>query len=550
MKSINTKITTILILALVTLFFAGCKDYFENPLKDKDTGEDINLLVLDFNFFNTRLSIKLLDAEDGSLITSDARVSFSGENGNDIVNYSGEKHADYLTSLGQLELTVDPNVSISESSPLNFAVHVSVPGYNELSKGFQLQQEGKKTIELQLSKESSQDETDLDGEIDFGDGDTSIVFFAVPEYDLKSVNIEDKPYKINYAISISDFLKLKDSNGDYLFNSSTEVIDAYNSDPDNFVIMSIQSYSEYSPGIDVINDGGTLKSVLFHKLETGKCTRILVTGRLVADLNGAVINSTATYTGETVPDIFGFAEFGSGSWNILGTEIVYETLNFNYTLVKASNETLCPKGSRITFQSGFTSSFSIDADVYDLEGNLINTINFKGSFPETFVVENTPQKPVTMVFRNNNPSFHEIPPLSIEDFCSGNYTVEVEEVNGFVEYQIVLKAICPDEPTVAVAPTYSAEIKVKNSTDPWQGVDMVGGVTDLLGLPNQEYELRLLWQNEWEYSTYYTEFDAEGNYLRESGTNASISSKKLSDGRIQINVEQVFRQNVCDDLGW
>lgn len=550
MKNMNSKIIKISGLFFLVVLLLGCSDYLENPLKDKETGEDINLLVVDFNFFDTRLSFKLLDAEDGTAISAPAKIYFTGENGSDIVNYSGEKKADYVTRQGQIELTVDPNVTISETSPLQFAVHIEVPGYNKFSKGFQLRNKGKKTLELNLSKVSDEDETDLDGNINIGDGDTSIVFFAAPQINLKSALLEEKPYKINYKITINDFLRFKDSNGDYLFNSSSEVVEAYNADPENFMTMSINSYSDYKPGIDVIDTESGPQSVLFHKLETGKLSKLLVTGRMVADLNGGVISSVATYTGVNAPAIFGFAEFGESSWSLVGTETVYESLNFSYTLIKASDETLCDTGSSITFRSAVTSSFSIDADVYDTDGNLINTLNFKGSFPETFVVENTPQKAVSVVFRNNNPSFKAISPLSIENFCSGNYTVNVAPETGYEEYQIVLKAICPDNPGVAIAPTYSAEIKVKDSDDPWQGVDMTGGVADMMGLPNHAYELRLLWQDEWEYSTYYTEFDAGGNYLHETGSDAEITSKKLADGRIQINVEQVFNQNVCNDLGW
>ena len=533
--------------ALFLLFFPGCSDYLEDPLKDKETGEDINLLIVDFNFFDTRMSFKLLDAETGMSITEQAIIRFTGKNSSDIVNFAGEKKPEYVTSKGQREVTVDPNVAFSESSPFEFAVHVEVPGYNAFSKGIQLRNKGKKTIELKLSKVSDGDETDLTGEIDTTDGDTTIVFSMM---NLKSAAVEDKPYKINYSITIQDFLKFKDSDGHYLFSSSTEVMEAYNSDPENFIVMSINSYSEYEPGVDVINKDGVDVSVLFHKLETGSCTKLLVTGRTVADLNGGVIKSTCSYTGDAAPDIFGFAEFGIASWNILGTTNIYETPYFSYTLVEASTAPLCETGSEITFRSNAVSSFSIDADVYDMEGNLINTINFKGDFPETFVMENTPNEAVKMVFRNNNASFEEIPSLHIDNFCSGSYNVDVTQETGYVEYQIVLRAICPDNPTVAIAPTYSAEIKAKNSNDPWQGVDMVGGVVNLLGLPNQEYELRLLWEDEWEYSTYWTEFDENGNYLHETSDRAKISSKVLEDGRIQINVEQKFSQDVCNDVNW
>lgn len=535
----------IVLIAIATL--SGCSSYLDNPLKDKETGEDINLLVLDFNFFDTRISVKLTDAKTGSLITSPATIQFTGENGNDIVTFSGEKRPEYLTSQGQLEVTVDPNVSISENSPLAFAVNVQIEGYNNVSKGFQFQTEGKKTIEIELSKNEDEQETEYGGDIGFGDGDTSLVISGFSSQ-LKSAQANELLFRIQYEISISSFLKFRDVNGNLLFASSEELMAAYNADQANFLKLTVNKFSDYKPETNTLDINGQPKPALFQKLETGRLTKLVVAGTEVANLNGGTILSRCIYTATPAADLFGFAVFSADRWHITGTDTAYAELNFSYTVAKASTEPLCPTGSQITFRSDAISSFSIDADVYDSENNLLTTVSFKGSFPETFSVENTPQKAVKLVFRNNNPAFQEIPPLEISDFCSGNYEVKVIPNNGFAEYQIVLKAFCPDNPTFAVAPTYSGEYKIKNSDNPWQGADMTGGVVDLLGLPGQEYEYRLLWENEWEYSTLVTEFDENGNYLHSSGS--EIYSERMNDGRIRIYIEHNFSQNVCDDLGW
>jgi hypothetical protein len=537
-------------LGILVLFvtFSGCSSYLDNPLKDRETGEDINLLVLDFNFFDTPISVKLTDATDGSLVNVPATLQFTGENGNDIVTFTGEKRPEFSTSQGQLEVTVDPNVSISENTPLQFAVHVQAEGYSSVSKGFQFQSAGKKTIELKLAKISDQNDSDLGGDVNIGDGDTTIVFFAREISLLKSARAEEASYKINYNISWNDLLKFKDASGNLLFSNSAEAWDAYNSDPENFITMSFSKFTGYDPETDVVDMDGESVAVLFQKLETGQLTKLVVDGREANDLNGGVISSNCSFTGLPVPDLFGFAEFNNERWTITGTETVYSTLNFTYTVVKASTEPLCSAGSQITFRSSAISSFSIAADVYDMENNLLTTINFKGNFPETITVENTPQKAVKLVFRDNNPAFQPLPPLEISDFCSGSYEVQVTPAQGYAEYQIVLKAFCPDNPTFAIAPTYSGEFKIKGSENPWQGADMTGGVVDLLGLPGQEYEYRLLWENEWEYSTLVTEFDENGNYLHSSGS--KIRSERMDDGRIRIYIEHKFSQNVCDDLGW
>lgn len=544
----RTKLNSIKIALAIALtaMFAGCSDYLDNPLKDKETGEDINLLILDFNFFNTRMTYKMIDATTGELITSAATISFSGDNGNDIVTFSGDKKPAFVSELGQLELTVDPNVQISESSPFEFSVNVEADGYNSLTKAFQLKSEGKKTFELYLSKIEDEDESEVGGDVDYGDGDSTIVFSKVVNDGLKSA-LEEKPFTIKYEISLKDLTKFKDTNGDSFFASTDEVKEAISNNPDNFIRFSLKSFSGYAPEIDVVHIDDKQTSVLFHKLETGRIEKITLVGREVGDLNGGLVKLNAEYTGTPAPDIFGFAVF-SDAWDIVGLQAIYNSLDINYTLVKASTETLCDLGSKITFQSDVISSFSIDADVYDMEDNLLTTINFKGSFPEDFTVENTPAKAVKLVFRDNNPAFKPIPPLIIDNFCSGSYEVNVDPQDNYEQYQIVLKAFCPDNPGVAVAPTYSGEFKIKGSDNPWQGVDMAGGVVDLLGLPGQEYELRLLWEDEWEYSTLFTEFDEDGSYLHESGSD--VSSERMEDGRVRIKINHNFSQNVCDDMNW
>ncbi|MCF6333614.1 MAG: hypothetical protein L3J11_10055 [Draconibacterium sp.] len=534
----------------VVLLLTSCGEYFNNPIKDKETGEDINLLIIDFNFFTSSMTFKFLDVSDGSRITKEAKVSFSGINANDIVTFTGEKKDNFFTSEGQLELTTDPNVSISENSPFEFAINVEIEGYNVFNKGFQLQTEGKKTIEINLTKINKNESNGINGEINIENGDTTVVFGLASQGTLKSVQTTEKPYKINYVIAWNDFLKLKDTNDSLIFSSPEEAQNKFDNDPDNFSSILIDTSSNYLPQVDVISKNGELVSVLFQKLETGTFIKLTVNEKIVANLNAGVITSNCEYTGTPAPDIFGFSVFSEQSWEMPVIDTVYNNLHFSYTLIQASNEMLCETGSSIVFRSNVISSFSIDADVYDMDDNFLTSVNFKGNFPDTFLVENAPSRAVILKFRDNNPGFSAINPLEITDLCAGNYEVNVSPSAGYVEYQIVLKAICQDNLSVAIAPTYSGEIKIKDSSDPWQGVDMIGGVVDLLGKPNQEYQLRLYWENAWEYSNYFTKFNSEGVYLGTPEAGATVSSKTLDDDRIQISVEKIFKQNICNDIGW
>jgi hypothetical protein len=537
-----------------TIFLAmiamnGCDGF--DPIKDKETGKDINFLIVDMNFFKTRMSIKFIDASEGYIITLPAKVTFSGKNSDDIVNFSGEKKALFETSQGQLELTTDPNIKISESKPFEFAVNAEIEGYRQMSKGIIFNQEGIKTIEVYLSKIKDQNEEDLGGTINTGNGDTTFVFGMANTGGLKSAATGSELCDVTYSITLSSILKFKNQSGNLIFNSSQEAINAYNADPANFISLSVYNFSEYLPWIDVLETEEGSRSVIFHLLETGGLSGIQVAGQTVGNLNGGIISSSTQFTGANTPDYFGFNQFNGSANLITGTDTVYTSLGFTYRVASAQNEVLCPSGTTIIFTSTATSSFSITADVYDRQvvPQLITTLHFTGNFPDTFVVENTPPIPVTLLFRDDNVSFQPIASFQINNFCSGTVNVDVSPTSGYQSYQIVLKGFCPDNPGIAVAPTYSGEFRLAGSTNPWQTVTMSGGVVDLLGLPNRQYEYRLLWENDWEYTSLWTEFDAQGNYTHTTDAR-NISSQYLPDGRIRINIDHDFKQSVCDQMGW
>lgn len=542
------RVRSILSIVLI-LILSGCGEYFTDPLIDKETGEEINMLIVDFNFFKTSMTYRLLDAADGEPIKGEAKMSFTGKNGNDIITFAGEKKGEFYTSQGQMELTIDPNVSISDGSPVEFAVHVEVAGYNSLAKGIQFQTEGKKTFELYLTKQDEDVLTDLTGDVDFGDGDTTFLFMA-PIEALKSAKGDEKNYTINYKVSIKDILKFKDELGNFLFRSSREILEVYNQDKEHFISLSVFKNTRYKPGIELVNIDGKKRNVLFQKLETGGLVSLSIGDKQIDNLNGGKILSFCKYTGEQEPALFGFFGFEEGGWNLLGTELEYETLRFRYTLAKVIDDSVCEIGATFSFQSNATTSFSIDADLYDMNNRFITSINFKGNFPEKFTLENVPMDPVKVVFRNNNPAFKPIPPMEIDNLCQGDYEIEVIKKEDYVAYQIILKALCKDNPAIGIAPTYNVEFRLKNSENPWQGVTIKGGVMNLLGVPNQEYEMRLLWEGEWEYATYFTEFDNDGKYLGKVIPGTKIESKRLEDGRIQIYIEKLFEQSICSDLGW
>jgi len=542
MKNVKQNINKIILSLFVITMVTACSEMLDNPAIDKETGEDVNFLIVDFNFFSTRATFKLIDISDNSAIMKSARIWFTGPNANDIVDFAGLKNEEYTIKEGKVELTFDPNVEVSESSPLQFSVHVEIDGYETFAQGIQINNEGKKTFELKMSKVTSTDDV-LTGAEDPND-DGSYIFTV----NMGTKSATTQPYQIYYSIKKSDLIKCKDFYGREMFESIEEADLAYESDPDNFIKLVIGKNTDFPQVIDRIKTNNSSQLLAFQKLETGIFEALVISGRSITDLNGGSIQQYSNYIDSPTPDIFGFAEFTEDSWSFYGTNQTYYTLDFSYILASASTETLCTSGSSIQFTSNMVSCFSIDAVFYNTAGHEILTENFTGCFPKTINLENVPSGSATVVFRNINPAFQQIPDLSISDLCSGDYEVEVLPNSGYEGYQIVLKALCPENTAVAFAPTYSAEYRIKDSDDKWQGMEMVGGIADIMAVPNKTYELRLLWDDEWETTDFSTTFDEFGNYIDLTGSN--VKTEVLDDGRIRLKIEHTFEQSICDKMGW
>lgn len=513
---------------------------FNDPTKDEETGEDFNFLIVDFNFFTTRLSFNLINSETNTTITKDAKIWFTGDNSNDIVNYSGEKNEEYTTSQGQLELTIDPNVTISESSLFNFAVNVEINGYEKLTQGIQISSEGIKTFDLLLTPESGEEET-TPGEDD-GDG---IIFGQ--SSNLKSTK-EDDSYQISYFISWANIVKCLDENNNTIFSSIDEAKTTYNNDPDNFVSITTSKTTDYLPVIDRLSSETGEEMVTLTKLEKGYITKMMLNNKKVGSLNGGSLKQIAKNLTTPSPDAFGFAEFSEASWTISDTVLNHKSFNSCYTLISASKG-IATSGANIKFSSNSITSFSITGDIYNATtGEFIKTETFKGAFPETFVLENIPAVEAKIVFRDNNPSFKAINDLAISDLSTGNYEVDVDAQEGFDEYQIILKALCPSNSTVAIAPTYSGEYRIESSNDEWQAIEMNSGVVDILLKSENEYDIRLLWEDNWETASFSTKFDDSGNYI--NNTDEDIVVSTLSDNRTQFLITHEFEQDICESMGW
>ena len=144
-------IITLLIVAGTIITISSCSDMFKNPLEDKDTGEDITLLIVDMNFIETHVIIYLEDFATGELIENEELdVEFTGESVSNIITFTGEKPDVFTTEIGILEVGCDPNYKVSKTNPFEFTISASNDNYISIPTFVSYTVDGKKNVVLKL----------------------------------------------------------------------------------------------------------------------------------------------------------------------------------------------------------------------------------------------------------------------------------------------------------------------------------------------------------------------------------------------------------------
>ncbi|MDA3881196.1 MAG: hypothetical protein PF436_12475 [Prolixibacteraceae bacterium] len=123
MKQIKHKIHINIFAVLIIFLISGCDNMFENPIKNKDTGEDISLLLIDPYVFDTKLILHFIDENTGSYVDSNEIIfAFTGNDAQYIVDAGGTHRVYSLTKTGKAEIFIDPNREPSKSSPLQLTL--------------------------------------------------------------------------------------------------------------------------------------------------------------------------------------------------------------------------------------------------------------------------------------------------------------------------------------------------------------------------------------------------------------------------------------------
>lgn len=138
--------------AILTIFFFGagimaCKDLFKDPSKSKDTGDKVTLLLLDRNFINTKINIRLVDINGQQLSTTEpVQVQFFGNDASNLITFGGKKRTTYSTSSGYVEVGYDPNIGVSSQDPIELTVLASNDNYVSVPQSLKYTSEGTRDV--------------------------------------------------------------------------------------------------------------------------------------------------------------------------------------------------------------------------------------------------------------------------------------------------------------------------------------------------------------------------------------------------------------------
>jgi hypothetical protein len=150
------KIVFILVTMFLVASFSGCKDLFRDPLVDKETGEDITVLLMDRNFIDTKLVVHLQDITTGSAIDNEAvEIKFSGDDSSNLITFGGNKQTTYNSAAGLVEVGYNPNIEVSSQNQIELTVVATSQNYVSAPQFLTYATKGIKDVVIKMYKKTT-----------------------------------------------------------------------------------------------------------------------------------------------------------------------------------------------------------------------------------------------------------------------------------------------------------------------------------------------------------------------------------------------------------
>jgi hypothetical protein len=155
-SKINFRNSIYFSIIVLLILLTSCADMFKDPSIDKDTGEDVTLLLMDRNFIKTKISVHLVDfLTQQPIENEDVQVLFYGDDAANLITFGGIKKNVFQTSTGLIEVGYDPNISFNAQNPIELTVVAGSSNYISAPQVVSYSTEGIKDLVIEMYRQNS-----------------------------------------------------------------------------------------------------------------------------------------------------------------------------------------------------------------------------------------------------------------------------------------------------------------------------------------------------------------------------------------------------------
>lgn len=502
MKNILKSVKVIAII-LVTLFVNNsCSNLLDNPLKDKETGDDITLILLDLNFFDTKLNFYFVEeGTDELVIDKTINVTFDGASATNIVGYDGFKSDDYNVKNGKLELAYDPNIDVNENIPIEFTTYI----YTE---GFAYHAFPKETYLTQT-------------------GDYDIIIELIPIEKTKSAQ--------SHLKSASTILKPGEEPFDVKFNN--KLIQA----EDNPMWTTFRQKGPFQDGKKYYT--------MYGAEQTSAGT--LTSSNFSRDI--------LQFSNWGIEGIFQANGKKSQSFDLTNKDVKVEAnLKYfmAYSAVVTNNTKKCYSGININIKEKngsngtgkFKYSITIDNEIV-VSGKISGaSIPIKSNTGAFYYQEGA----TSAILKITGDGQYDLSPseITINNFCGASVDITATPKNGLVQHHIITSFVCLGKPA-GYAPSINGQFKEKGSSDVWTYFKFKEGIADLWFKPGATYTVKGSMNDEtatFDLPTDISKIDAVIAQIKLEQPDINDIKINISDnknGIKTIRVEVFFKEGKC-----
>lgn len=526
MKKLNyiAKISTLFILLFAV--GTGCSDLTNNPLNDKETGESIQVLLLDNgSFFDTRFVFSFVDQETGERLSdTELEVTIDGEKKDKLVSMMGDKNESgvYTTSNGRLTLAYDPNYEISESNPIELVVFAttSEPGYYSLPAEVSYNREGSYEIIVEMVEYIDP----FDGLFSAQNGESALK----SAFNSNKVNAAPMPFTVmakinNNGVEIPEFNYTSVLNDKFL---------------NNYMFFGHKIYAVFN--LDSKKTSGETFSAEFTSQNP--------------NFDEALYDNYGAFVYYTPGNVWNPA-LGLGFSQEL-THVYTDRNTYTYFGTTRNNIVKCADGIDITVKGNDNIKGSAKFTYQVLSGTEVlksGKLSFS-SFPHTtntgVLYYPSDNNTVTVKIQSDAQYDLDKTEVTLSDFCDKNIEIVATPKVNLKSYTIAVNFTCPGQ-NIGASPSIRGEYKIKGSDDDPVEFEFVNGVTTLQLVEGETYEIKGSIEDSQEQT-----FDMPTNSQDASSVTAqalteieelqdlTFDFKETASGT-QINIGVYFKPNNC-----